>query len=127
MEKGEKPAKVYFVLAVLTAVFLAALAWLTLRGEAVEPGTPYQVSVERSVPADEVVPEKEPIDINTATASELEELIGIGPTLAQAIVDYREQHGPFSSVEELLEVSGIGEGKLGGIRDNITVGEEENG
>ena len=127
MEKGEKPAKVYFVLAALTLAFLAALAFLALRGEGVEPGAPYQVSAERSVPAAEVVPEKEPVDINTATASELEDLIGIGPTLAQAIVDYRDRHGPFSSVEELLEVSGIGEGKLDGIRDDITVGEEENG
>lgn len=61
------------------------------------------------------------ININTATAEELETLKGIGPAKAEAIVSYREQNGPFSSVEELVNVTGIGEKTLANIRDKITV------
>ena len=56
------------------------------------------------------------ININAASASELEELPGIGPVLAAAIVEYREEHGSFASAEELMEVRGIGEGKLAAMR-----------
>lgn len=49
-----------------------------------------------------------PLNLNTATAAELEELPGIGPALAGAIVKYRDQHGAFSAVADLDEVSGIG-------------------
>jgi competence protein ComEA len=63
----------------------------------------------------------EPINVNTAPAAELEELPGVGPTTAQAIIDHREQHGPFTSVDDLLDVRGIGEAKLEQIRDRATV------
>ena len=56
------------------------------------------------------------ININAASAEELTELPGIGPVLAAAIVEYREEHGPFASADELLEVYGIGEVKLGAMR-----------
>ena len=62
------------------------------------------------------------VNINTATADELQELPGIGPTLAQRIIDYRNENGPFSNVADLLNVSGIGSGKLQDILDYITVG-----
>ena len=61
------------------------------------------------------------ININTASAAELEALPGIGPVLAQRIVDHRQANGPFRTAEGLTEVSGIGEGILGRIRDLITV------
>jgi competence protein ComEA len=61
------------------------------------------------------------ININTASASELEALPGIGPVLAQRIVDYRTQKGGFKSIEELKEVSGIGDKKFEAIKDLITV------
>lgn len=57
------------------------------------------------------------VNINTATVSELETLPGIGPAKAQAIIEYRTQFGPFSSVEELINVSGIGEKTLEKIRN----------
>lgn len=62
-----------------------------------------------------------PIDLNTATPAELEELPGIGPATAAAIFEYREEHGPFASVDDLTEVRGIGPAKLDAIRDLVRV------
>jgi competence protein ComEA len=59
------------------------------------------------------------IDINSASADELDELPGIGPKLAQAIVEHRKAHGAFSSIEALLDVPGIGEAKLEALRGLI--------
>ena len=61
------------------------------------------------------------IDLNTASATELEELPGVGPAIAQRIVDHREQNGPFESVDQLEEVSGIGPATLEELRDRATV------
>jgi competence protein ComEA len=61
------------------------------------------------------------IDINTASAGELEGLPGIGPKLAQCIVDYRESNGPFATIEEIMEVQGIGQGVFEEIKESITV------
>jgi competence protein ComEA len=62
-----------------------------------------------------------PVNINTATLEELETLPGIGPALGQRIIDYRTEHGPFRAVDDLLNVSGIGEKRLADIRSRITV------
>ena len=61
------------------------------------------------------------VNVNSAAAEELETLPGIGEVLAQAIISYREEHGPFTSVDELEEVSGIGPATLEEIRDLVTV------
>lgn len=61
------------------------------------------------------------IDVNTATAALLDELPGVGPTTAEAIVAHRDEHGPFLAVDDLLDVRGIGEAKLEQIRDLVTV------
>lgn len=61
------------------------------------------------------------LNINTATAEQLTSLKGIGETKAAAIVEYRQRHGSFTSKEELLNVSGIGEKTLENIIDLITV------
>lgn len=61
------------------------------------------------------------LPINEASAAELEQLPGIGPTLALAIVQYREEHGPFQSSGDLQNVPGIGPAKLSAIEDLITV------
>jgi competence protein ComEA len=63
----------------------------------------------------------QPIDINRATVAELDGLSGIGPATATAIANYREQHGAFASVDELLEVRGIGPAKLDAIRASVRV------
>ena len=65
------------------------------------------------------------VNVNTATAEELETLTGIGPSLAQAIIDYRAEHGDFTAAEDLLNVKGIGEAKLEGFRAEITFTEED--
>lgn len=62
------------------------------------------------------------ININTASRSELMDLSGIGQTLAGRIVEYRDSHGPFSRIEDLTNVSGIGEKRFEAIKDRITVG-----
>ena len=62
------------------------------------------------------------LDINTATKRQLMELPGFGEVLAQRIIDYRTENGPFSSVYDLLEVNGIGEKKLEEIMDQIKAG-----
>ncbi len=61
------------------------------------------------------------VHLNTATAADLEQIAGVGPVLAARIVEYREVNGPFVTVEELLDVAGIGEAKLAAIRDGVAV------
>lgn len=62
-----------------------------------------------------------PVDLNTATLADLDALPGIGPVLAQRVLDVRAEMGAFTSVEELGEVSGIGEARLADLRDRVVV------
>jgi len=62
------------------------------------------------------------ININTASSFELESLPGIGPTTAGKIITYRDENGPFVSIEDIINVSGIGPGTYERIKDLITVG-----
>ena len=61
------------------------------------------------------------MNLNTASPAELETLPGVGPATAQAIIDHREQQGPFRSVDDLLDVRGIGDAKLAELRDRVVV------
>lgn len=61
------------------------------------------------------------ININTADRAQLEQLPGIGPALADRIIDYREQQGSFTSIDDLGNVSGIGAKRLEDLRDKVTV------
>jgi competence ComEA-like helix-hairpin-helix protein len=78
-----------------------------------------ELKIDRPVPDKAPVPGK--ININTAVAPELENLPGIGPVLAGRIVEYREEVGHFDDTREIMEVSGIGEGKYADIEELIAV------
>ena len=64
---------------------------------------------------------KQPVNLNSATADQLMDLDGIGPKTAQKIIEYRDAHGGFKSVEELLEVPGIGPAKLEQIKGQVVL------
>ena len=61
------------------------------------------------------------VNVNTATVTDLDTLPGIGPAIAQRIIDWREQNGEFGSIDDLKNVSGIGESLFGKIKDHVTV------
>lgn len=82
----------------------------------IEPGEPLQVPGEGAAWQKNSL-----ININTATQVELETLPSIGPSMAQKIIEYRQEHGPFQKVEELLGVPGIGPATFEKLRDLICV------
>ncbi len=65
--------------------------------------------------------QEEKIHINVASKEQLEKITGIGPRKAESIMKYREEHGPFQKIEDLLEVDGIGEKSLEKIKDKIII------
>ena len=77
----------------------------------------------RRAPAASAAPafDDAPLDLNSATAEELAALPGLGPELAERIVDYREVNGPFASVDELADVSGMTPARLDRLADRLTV------
>jgi competence protein ComEA len=85
----------------------------------VEPPPPVRGGEPESLPGSRAMDIK--IDINTATAEQLDSLPGIGPAFAQRIIEYRETNGPFKSIEDITLVSGIGDATFAKIRDLITV------
>ena len=105
--------------------FLAQSRWtgaysvVTERAGVTETRSVSAEAAEESWP-DSLLP-GERIGLNTAEEKDLKRLPGIGEKGAKAIVEYRKEHGPFRSVEELLQVSGIGPGKLAGLREYVTV------
>ena len=106
-----------------TALFLAFLLVLFFRDRAAMEAAPAAVETESAVSQGAFMPDVSPLDINAAAAEELAALPGIGEVLAGRIVAYREEHGPFAAVDDLPEVSGIGERKLAGLERRVTVGE----
>lgn len=118
--KRGKATKTEWCLLGLTAVFWCLLLVLSHTEQVpLDPGV--VVETETEVPQEEVAPPFEPVDLNTADEAELDTLPGIGEALAGRIIAYREANGPFETVEELLEVSGIGEKKLADLDGWITV------
>ncbi|MDK8670982.1 ComEA family DNA-binding protein [Corynebacterium sp. MSK195] len=81
------------------------------------PGEPAPASDNSSSPGG--IASGSGVSLNSATAEELMELKGVGEVTAHAIVAYREEHGGFKDVEELLEVSGIGPAKLAQLKDQV--------
>ena len=124
----------------LTAAFLLFTGGWFLHGWSA--AQPYEVRVDRAASSQLAAPaeegeegetaarpdsllEGEVIDLNTAGVYDLQRLPGIGEKRAQDIVAYREEHGPFGTVDELDNVSGIGPGILEGLREYASVGVEE--
>ena len=64
----------------------------------------------------------EPVNINSADAAALEQINGIGPAKAKAIIEYRKANGPFATVDDLTKVPGIGEKSLAHLKPQVTVG-----
>ena len=114
-------------LLVVTAMFVAFVCGMlvgrhfTAQPVTVQPVKTEYVSVSGTSASDETTAQSGKININTAASVVLDTLPGIGPVLAQRIVAYREEHGPFASVEELAKVEGIGSKTLLEILDLITV------
>lgn len=105
-----------FSLRLIAALVLAALSWSVTSAYAAAPAHEQAASSPkvRSVALDDK------ININTASADALAEILtGIGPKKAEAIVAYREENGPFKSVDDLLQVKGIGSATLEKNRDLI--------
>lgn len=127
MEKEERNGKVggvYLVLAALTVLFAISLVFLHKTSYEGTGHSGYTVTTQDRT--DEITaPTRVLVNVNTATAEELETLTGIGPSLAQAIIDYRTEHGAFRTAEDMLNVKGIGEAKLEGFRAEITLTEED--
>lgn len=117
------------ILLIITFVFVGFVAGM-LVGRNIDKNDPtIQVLAEQApTQADTEVPQlpqitEERININTASAKLLDTLPGIGPVLAQRIIDYRTQHGPFAKTSELSKVEGIGSETLLKILDLIKVEE----
>ncbi|WP_091291642.1 ComEA family DNA-binding protein [Amycolatopsis xylanica] len=82
-----------------------------------------QIAVGVPVPAGAAPSDGTPskVDLNTATAEQLDTLPGVGPVMAKRILEWRTKHGRFTSVEQLRDVDGIGEGKFSKLRDQVGV------
>ena len=120
----QKISKTEWLMLALTVIFLIVLSLLFLRAVDVADGTDYTITVTHRE-SEPVTPEPPaPININTASAEELETLPGIGPALAERIIAYRETHGLFENVDDLINVKGIGEAVLSELRDLVSVGSD---
>jgi competence protein ComEA len=84
-----------------------------------KPGEPVSAAAGVSIGGSSAV--SGPVDLNTATAAQLDALPGIGPSTAAAIVAYRDKHGPFKSIDGLLEIKGLGASKVDALRELVRV------
>ena len=120
MDGRIKLSKTGVFLLALTALFLLSVGTVYLLTPRTTQG---DYTVEAQEPSEKTDAEK--VNINTADADELDASPGIGPVLAQRIIDWRTANGPFTSPEDLLQVSGIGQTTLDGLRDRITTEETQ--
>lgn len=131
--KGESAYRLWALVTLfaLTLLFVIAMALWTGR-EGADPQAEWESinqEVEQVLEAWEKAEGKQvsyptvkgKVPLNHAPAEQLQTLPGIGPSKAKAIVTYREEHGPFTAIEQLLAVKGIGEKTLAGLRDAVTL------
>lgn len=119
MKNERKLTKTEGILLGLTGVFLCGLLALSAYDQKAE--TAIRVETDRAVPQETFLPDLSPVNLNTADAEELDELPGIGEVLAGRILEYRAEHGPFRSVDDLKNIAGIGEETVAGLADRVTV------
>ncbi len=124
MDSQRKITRMECALLALTALFLSLLLTLCFRDRA-SVSIPAGTEVEFTIPQEAIQPEVKLVNLNIASAEELETLPGIGGKLAERIIAYRTENGPFETVEDLANVSGIGEAKLADLEGYVTVEEPE--
>lgn len=105
-------ARLRLAAGILATVVAAAVA---VPGQAASPPASGRAASAKPAPATAV-------DVNSATAAELESVPGIGKALAQRIVEFREKNGPFGQLDDLVKVRGIGEKSIVRLRPYLTVG-----
>ena len=119
LSRGEK------WIVVLTLIFSLVMVGIYFHSTRIDDGDEYTIRAgslaERAEPMDAV---QWQVNINTATAEELTRLPGVGEVLAERIVEYREQYGPFREAEELMKVNGIGESKFADMKEQVILEEE---
>lgn len=112
--------KVIIIMCTITYLFSASIIYLANNRKALPTGNPLIDTTPRATDQLHINSEGK-LNINTATAEELMLLNGIGEVLAQRIVEYREAHGPYKELSELLNIEGIGTAKLENIIKQIYI------
>ena len=97
------------------------LARICVDGEQIAIGVPGAVAAPGAPGSADAATTGALVNLNTATSDQLDALPGVGPVLAQRIIDYRTDHGPFQSVDQLHQVSGIGDAKYADLSPLVTV------
>jgi len=119
--------KTEYGLLILTALFLLVVSGALFYTAPRPSAADYTILTERTAqgvtPEPEVEEPPERVNLNTATAEELQTLPGIGEVLASRILEHRAEYGPFTCPEELMSVKGIGENLFDRLQDRITTEE----
>lgn len=100
---------------------LAVLAYRTYFARPKLRVVHFEIKSGAAVDYEKIIKDRNAVNLNTADASKIETLPGVGPKLAKEIVDYRAEHGSFLFKEDLMKVKGIGRNKFDRIRDSIVL------
>ncbi len=120
IKKLRTPLKIFAAVCVAWVFFTESVPYLIMSAQRAASRTAESAYTSAEVLGQSAT-EPLPVNINTADPAELTALSGIGTAKARAIVAYREEHGAFVSVDELLNINGIGEATLERLREFITV------